>query len=53
MQLLVFATLGVAAAVVSYAFGQGGPIAALFFLAFLFIGALLRVAKPLLDLLKP
>jgi hypothetical protein len=53
VQLLVFTALGAAAAVVSYAFGQGGPIAGMLFLTFLFIGALLRVAKPLLDLLKP
>lgn len=40
-------------ALVSYSFGQGGAVAGLVFLTFLFIGALMRVIQPLLDKLRP
>jgi hypothetical protein len=53
VQLVVFTAIGAALAVISYAFGQGGPIAGLIFLALLFVGACLRVAQPLLDRLRP
>jgi hypothetical protein len=52
MQLVVFTAIAAAAAVVSYAFGQGGPVAGLIFLAILFTGAFLRVAQPLIDKLR-
>lgn len=53
MQLLVFTAIAAAAALVSYAFGQGGGVAGLVFLTILFAGAFLRVVQPLLDKLRP
>jgi hypothetical protein len=53
VQLLVFAVLGLSGMLVSYAFGQGGPVGGLVFLSILFVGVFLRAARPLLDLLKP
>ncbi len=38
--------LALAAMTVSYALGQGGPVAGLVFLTVLFIGAAIRVAQP-------
>jgi hypothetical protein len=38
--------LALAATTVSYAFGQGGPVAGLVFLAVLLIGAVIRVVQP-------
>lgn len=53
MLLPVSLFLALGAMVISYALGQGGPIAALFFLAILTGGAVLRYAQPLLEKLKP
>jgi hypothetical protein len=53
MQLVVSAFLALAAMIVSYAIGQGGPVAGLVFLAVLFAGAFLRVIQPLLERLRP
>ena len=53
MQLLVFTTLGLAAMVVGYAFGLGGAVSFLIFLAILFAGVFLRVSQPLLERLRP
>jgi hypothetical protein len=44
MVVTLFLALG--AMTVSYAFGQGGPVAGLVFLAVLFIGATIRVVSP-------
>lgn len=52
MQLLAFAVVGMSAFLVAYALGLGGAVSALIFLAILFTGATLRVAKPLIDRLK-
>lgn len=46
MGLVVTLFLALAAMTVSYAFGQGGPVAGLVFLTVLFIGAALRVLRP-------
>jgi hypothetical protein len=46
MGLVVTFFLALAAATVSYAFGQGGPVAGLVFLAILLIGATARVLQP-------
>ena len=43
MGLVVTLFLALAAMTVSYAFGQGGPVAGLVFFAVLFIGAAIRV----------
>ena len=44
--MVVTLFLAIAALVVSYALGQGGPVAGLVFFAVLFIGAALRVVQP-------
>ena len=46
MGMVVTLFLALAAMTVSYAFGQGGPVAGLVFLAVLFIGAAIRVVQP-------
>ena len=53
MKLVVALFLAIAANLISYALGQGGPVGALVFLTVLFIGAALMYAQPLLDKLKP
>ena len=53
VQLLVFTVVGLVAMLVAYAFGLGGAVSFLIFLAILFTGALIRVAKPLIDALTP
>jgi hypothetical protein len=44
--MVVTIFLALAAMAVSYALGQGGPIAGMVFLTVLLIGAVLRVALP-------
>jgi hypothetical protein len=46
MGLVVTLFLALAATTVSYALGQGGPVAGLVFLGVLFIGAAIRVVQP-------
>lgn len=46
MGMVVTLFLALAAATVSYAFGQGGPVAGMVFFTVLLIGAVLRVFKP-------
>ena len=49
MGLVVTFFLALAAMTVSYALGQGGPVAALVFLTVLFIGAAVRVVQQTLS----
>jgi hypothetical protein len=44
--MVVTLFLALAAMTLSYALGQGGPVAGLVFLTVLFIGAAIRVAAP-------
>jgi hypothetical protein len=44
--MVVTLFLALAAMVVSYAFGQGGPVAGMAFFTVLLIGALIRVLQP-------
>jgi hypothetical protein len=44
--MVVTLFLALAATTVSYAFGQGGPVAGLVFFAVLLIGAVIRVVTP-------
>jgi hypothetical protein len=44
--MVVTLFLALAAMTLSYAFGQGGPVAGLVFFAVLFIGAAMRVLVP-------
>jgi hypothetical protein len=46
MGMVVTLFLALAATTVSYAFGQGGPVAGLVFFAVLLIGAVIRVVTP-------
>lgn len=46
MGLVVSFFLALTAMTVSYALGQGGPVAGLVFLTVLFIGAAIRVLQP-------
>lgn len=46
MGMVVTLFLALAAMTLSYAFGQGGPIAGMVFFTVLLIGAVLRVIKP-------
>jgi hypothetical protein len=46
MGLVVTLFLALAAMTVSYALGQGGPVAALVFGTVLLIGAAIRIAQP-------
>jgi hypothetical protein len=46
MGLVVTFFLALGATTISYAMGQGGPVAGLVFLTVLFIGAAIRVAQP-------
>jgi hypothetical protein len=45
MGMVVTLFLALGAMTVSYAFGQGGPVAGLVFLAVLFIGATIRLVQ--------
>jgi hypothetical protein len=49
MALVVTFFLALAAATISYALGNGGPVAGLVFLTVLFIGAATRVARQTLG----
>lgn len=53
MLILVFTVVGLCAMVVAYAFGLGGSVGCLIFLAILLVGVFLRVTEPLFDLLRP
>ena len=46
MAMVVTLFLGLAAMTLSYALGQGGPVAGLVFLTVLFVGAAIRVISP-------
>jgi len=46
MGMVVALFLALAATTVSYAFGQGGPVAGMVFLTVLLIGAVVRVLQP-------
>jgi hypothetical protein len=53
MQLLIFTAVGLAGLVAAYAFGLGGTLAFLIFLAVLFIGICVRAIEPLMQRLRP
>ena len=53
MQLLVFTVVGLGAMVVGYAFGLGGAVSSLIFLAILFTGIVVRVTEPMRERLRP
>ena len=53
MKLVVSLFLALVGMVISYALGQGGPVAGLVFLTILFTGAAIHYAEPLLERLRP
>jgi hypothetical protein len=53
VKLLVFTVLGLVAFLIANAFGLGGTVSALIFLAILSTGAAIRVAEPILERLRP
>jgi hypothetical protein len=46
MGMVVTVFLALAAATISYAIGQGGPVAGLVFFTILLVGAVMRIAAP-------
>jgi hypothetical protein len=52
VQLLVLTVIGLSALIVAYAFGLGGAVGFLIFLAIVLVGVLLRVAEPLTERLR-
>ncbi len=53
VQLLVFTVVGLGAMLVAYAFGLGGAVGFLIFLAILLVGVALRASAPLVERLRP
>ena len=53
MVLVVSLFLALAGLVISYALGQGGPVAGLVFLTIIFIGAMVKLTEPLRERLRP
>jgi hypothetical protein len=53
MQLLVFTVVGLTAMMIAYAFGLGGAVGFLIFLAILLVGVGLRASAPLVERLRP
>jgi hypothetical protein len=51
--LLVFTVIGMSAALVGFAFGLGGAVSSVIFLAILFIGVMVRWSEPLRERLRP
>jgi hypothetical protein len=52
MTLVVTLFLALAAMVISYAFGQGGPVAGLVFFTVMLIGAIVKLTEPLREKLR-
>ena len=53
MNLVVSLFLALVGMVISYALGEGGPVAGLIFLTILFIGVMVRITAPLRESLRP
>jgi hypothetical protein len=49
VQVVLFTVLGACVMVIGYALGIPGPVDGLLFLGGVFTGALLRVARPIID----
>jgi hypothetical protein len=49
VQVILFTVLGGCVMVIAYTLGVPGPVAGLLFLGGVFTGALLRVARPIID----
>ncbi len=53
MRLMIFNVVGIALAVIAYAFSLGGTIACMIYLFVLFNGVMDRWAQPIVDRLRP
>ena len=53
MTLVVTLFVALSAMVVSYALGQGGPVAGLVFFAIMLVGSLVRLTAPIRERLRP
>jgi hypothetical protein len=53
VQLVVFTVVALSTMMIAYAFGLGGAVGFLIFLAILFVGILARLSAPLVDRLRP
>jgi hypothetical protein len=53
VQLLVFTVVGMSAMLVAFAFGLGGTVSSLFFLAIIFAGVVVRITRPARERLRP
>jgi len=53
VQLVVFTVVALSAMMIAYAFGLGGAVGFLIFLAILLVGILARVSAPLIARLRP
>jgi hypothetical protein len=51
--VLVFTVLGMVAFLIAFAFGLGGAVSAVIFLAILFVGICVRVTEPMRAQLRP
>lgn len=49
VQVVLFSVLGGSVMVIAYALGVSGPVCGVLFLGGVFTGALLRVARPIID----
>ncbi len=52
MRLMIFNAVGIMLAVIAYAFGAGGTLAAMLYLFVMFNGVMLRWLDPMLEALK-
>ena len=53
MLLLVFTVIGLSGMMIGYAFGLGGAVSSLIFLAILFTGVVVRWSEPIRESLRP
>ena len=53
MTLVVTLFIALSAMVVSYAFGQGGPVAGLVFFTIMLVGAIVKLTAPIRERLRP
>jgi hypothetical protein len=53
VQLVVFTVVALCAMMTAYAFGLGGAVGFLIFLAIVFVGILARLSAPLVARLRP
>ena len=53
MGMLIFAIVGAICFMIAYAFGLGGTVSTIIFLAVLTVGAVVRWAEPIVAAMRP